>query len=170
MTDRLERLWAGWRGEYVGGESVKSDARDPSECVLCGVMAELEGVAAVQSVHRGDSVDVVLNLYPYNNGHMLVLPRRHIAGLDDLEPDEHDEFWWCVRIATRTLERSYEPDGVNVGVNQGRAAGAGVPGHVHGHVLPRWAGDTSFTTSVAGTRIIPEALDVSGERLRHAWG
>jgi ATP adenylyltransferase len=133
-------------------------------------MAELGGVAAIQSVHRGETIDVVLNLYPYNNGHMLVLPRRHIARVDDLQSEEHDEFWWCVRIATRTLERSYEPDGVNVGVNQGRAAGAGVPGHVHAHVLPRWSGDTSFTTSVAGTRVIPEALDVSGERLRAAWG
>ena len=169
MTDKLERLWAGWRGDYVGGESVKRDAATPDDCVMCDVVAELDGDAALQVVHRGDLVEVLLNLYPYSNGHMLVLPKRHVAGLDLLSSDEHDELWGSVRRAVGALERTYAPDGVNVGVNQGRAAGAGVPGHVHVHVLPRWAGDTSFTTAVAGIRVIPEALDVSGDRLRAAW-
>jgi ATP adenylyltransferase len=148
---------------------VKRDAETPDDCVMCDVVGALDGDAAVQVVHRGDLVEVLLNLYPYTNGHMLVLPKRHVAGLDLLSVDEHQEIWSSVRDAVAALTSSYAPDGVNVGVNQGRAAGAGVPGHVHVHVLPRWAGDTSFTTSVAGTRVIPETLDVSGERLRAAW-
>ena len=169
MTDRLERLWAGWRGEYVSSDEVARAGSTPEECVLCGVVAELDGAAARQSIHRGRTVEVLLNLYPYNNGHMLVMPIRHVAGIDDLDDDEHAELWRSVTDAVRAVRSAYGPDGVNVGVNQGTAAGAGVPGHVHVHVLPRWAGDTSFTTAVAGTRIIPEALDVSGDKLRKAW-
>ena len=169
MTDRLERLWAGWRGDYVRATASADLSGEAHECVLCAVMAELDSVASVQVVHRGDLVEVLLNAYPYNNGHMLVLPKRHTADLDQLDKAEHSELWDCVTDGVRALKLAYETDGINVGVNQGRAAGAGIPGHIHVHVLPRWSGDTSFATAVAGTRIVPESLEESSERLRLAW-
>jgi len=177
MTDRLDQLWAGWRGEYVRSTAAHVGTSEQSApgnddaggCVLCRVMDALDGHSATQVVHRGVLVEVLLNAFPYNNGHVLVLPKRHVARLDELDRSEHDELWGCVTDAAGAIRREYHADGINVGVNQGQAAGAGIPEHVHVHVLPRWAGDTSFTTAVAGTRIVPETLDVSGERLRRAW-
>jgi len=177
MTDRLDQLWAGWRGEYVrttaahaasGADGAPGDS-DTGVCVLCRVIDALDGDSATQVVHRGVLVEVLLNAFPYNNGHVLVLPKRHVSELDQLDRAEHDELWGCVTDAVAVIKREYDADGINVGVNQGQAAGAGIPEHVHVHVLPRWAGDTSFTTAVAGTRIVPETLAVSGERLRQAW-
>lgn len=177
MTDRLDQLWAGWRGEYVRataahagtGAEGASDGDETDSCVLCRVMAALDSDSATQVVHRGALVEVLLNAFPYNNGHVLVLPKRHVACLEDLDQSEHDELWGCVTDAAAVIGREYQADGINVGVNQGQAAGAGIPDHLHVHVLPRWAGDTSFTTAVAGTRIVPETLDASGDRLRRAW-
>jgi len=177
MTDRLERLWAGWRGDYVRTTAARSEGPDgggpgragSEGCVLCRVMAALGGDSALQVVHRGERVEVLLNAFPYNNGHVLVLPKRHVGKLEDLDRSEHDELWGCVTDAAAVIGGEYRADGINVGVNQGQAAGAGIPDHLHVHVLPRWDGDTSFTTAVAGARIIPENLEVSGERLRQAW-
>lgn len=163
----MERLWAGWRNEYViatGGEtSVGGDT-----CVLCRVAGagDEEGEAPLW---RGARTVAVLNAFPYTSGHLMVMPTRHVGELEDLDAEESVELWDGVRAAVVALKAAYRPEGVNVGANLGRAAGAGVPGHLHLHVLPRWSGDTNFMTSVAEARVLPESLPASGERLRAAW-
>jgi diadenosine tetraphosphate (Ap4A) HIT family hydrolase len=120
-------------------------------------------------VRRGDRTVVLLNAYPYTSGHLMVMPLRHLGELEDLDDDEAAELWPTVTTAVGALKRAYRPDGVNVGINLGHAAGAGLPGHLHVHCLPRWSGDTNFTTTVANTRVIPESLATTWEKLRAAW-
>ena len=120
-------------------------------------------------VHRGETCFVLLNAYPYTSGHMMVLPRRAVATLDGLDAAEHEELWATVCDAVAAVESAFSPGGVNVGLNLGPAAGAGVPGHLHVHVVPRWSGDTNFTTTTADLRVLPEALGDSWRRLREAW-
>jgi len=120
-------------------------------------------------IHRGPTCFAVLNAYPYSSGHLMVLPRRPAAGLGDLTAAEYDELWATVRDAVAAVEAAFQPGGVNVGLNLGRAAGAGIPGHLHVHVVPRWSGDTNFTTTVANVRVLPEALVDSWARVRDAW-
>jgi ATP adenylyltransferase len=155
----LERLWAGWRSEYVSGTNEDGDG-----CVLCRVVAETANV-----VWRGTRCAAVLNAFPYTSGHLMVLPVRHVAELEDVQGEEAAELWAGVADAVRALKAAYRADGINMGANLGRAAGAGVPGHFHVHVLPRWSGDTNFMTSVAETRVLPEALDATYEKVRGAW-
>jgi diadenosine tetraphosphate (Ap4A) HIT family hydrolase len=166
----LERLWAGWRIRYV--ETADADAPPPVdgggtlfERILGSGLPDDETLI----VWRGEHCFALLNLYPYSNGHLMVLPTRPVRELDELSDDEHAELWQGVRAATVALKRAYSPDGINVGVNQGRGSGAGVPDHLHVHVLPRWAGDTNFMTTVAETRVLPEALDATWEKVRAAW-
>lgn len=156
----LERLWAGWRSAYVSSAAVG----DEEECVLCRVVAAGEYV-----VWRGARTVAVLNAFPYASGHLLVMPSRHVGELEDVDPEEAGELWSTLADSVRALKGAYRPDGVNVGANLGRAAGAGIPAHFHLHVLPRWTGDTNFMTSVAETRVMPEALPTSFDRLRAAW-
>ncbi len=120
-------------------------------------------------VHRGATCFALLNAYPYTSGHLMVLPRRAVPSLAGLTEGEHDELWATVRDAVAAVESAYSPGGVNVGLNLGAAAGAGVPGHLHVHVVPRWAGDTNFTTTTADLRVLPEALGESWRRVREAW-
>lgn len=158
----LEILWAGWRSEYV------ADAETGEEdCVLCRVLAASDDDAQV--VKRGSVVDVVLNAYPYTSGHMMVMPKRHVASLEDLDAAEFGELWRRVTEAVVALKGSYEPHGLNIGTNLGTAAGAGVPGHLHVHVLPRWHADTNFATTIANLRVVPEALAATRVRLIDAW-
>jgi len=155
----LERLWAGWRSPYLAEVS-----RHDAGCVLCRVVE-----APSQVVHRDDLVAVVLNAYPYTSGHLMVAPRRHVGEIEDLAPEEGAAVWAAVTDAVRALKAAYAPEGLNVGVNLGRPAGAGVPGHFHVHVLPRWNGDTNFMTTVAEARVLPEALPHTYARVRDAW-
>jgi ATP adenylyltransferase len=166
----LARLWAGWRTEYI--TRVSDDAaelRVDSEglSLFERVLARPDDEAFV--VHRGRRVAVVLNAYPYGSGHLLVLPTRAVADVVDLEPDEASELWATVTDAVTAIRTAYDPDGVNVGLNLGTAAGAGVPDHVHVHVLPRWAADANFMTAVAETRVLPEPLAATYAKLRAAW-
>jgi ATP adenylyltransferase len=121
-------------------------------------------------VDRDATSFVVLNAFPYGSGHVLVLPRRHVAGIDELDESESAGLWGATTRALRAVALAYRPDGANLGANLGRAAGAGIPGHLHLHVLPRWGGDTNFMTSVAETRVLPESLAVSFAKLRAAYG
>ena len=164
MADGLDRMWAGWRGEYVAGIG----EAPVGGCPLCGAI-DPTGPQAGWIIHRGELATVILNAFPYNNGHLLVLVNRHVAGLDAVTEEEAAELWRLVRTAHRAILAAYEPDGANIGANLGTAAGAGVPDHLHLHVLPRWAADTSFVTSVAGMRVLPETLDSAAARLRAAW-
>jgi ATP adenylyltransferase len=118
---------------------------------------------------RGRRAAAVLNAYPYTSGHLMVLPTRHVGDLEDLEPDEAAELWDGLRQAVVALKAAYRPGGINLGANLGRAAGAGIPGHLHFHALPRWDGDTNFMTAVADVRVLPEALDDTWAKMRAAW-
>ena len=111
----------------------------------------------------------MLNLYPYASGHLLVLPVRHLEGLDELTPAESAELWATTGAAADALGAAYRPDGLNLGANLGRAAGAGIPQHLHLHAVPRWAGDTNFMTSIGGTRVLPESLADAWAALHAAW-
>ncbi len=155
----LGRLWAGWRTDYVSSADEEDDG-----CVLCRVLE-----ADSHVLWRGERCAAVLNAFPYTSGHLMVLPVRHVGELEEVAGDEAAELWAGLASAVRALKGAYGPHGINVGVNLGRVAGAGVPGHFHVHVLPRWDGDTNFMTSVAETRVIPEALPDTHEKLLAAW-
>ena len=166
----LARLWAGWRTEYI--TRVSDDAAElrigsDGLSLFERVLARPDDETFV--VHRGERVAVVLNAYPYGSGHLLVLPIRAVADLPDLAPDEAVERWATVTDAVAAIRAAYAPDGVNVGLNLGSAAGAGVPDHLHVHVLPRWAADANFMTAVAETRVLPEPLAATYAKLRAAW-
>lgn len=162
----LERLWAGWRSDYLdsGSGSGPGDG-----CVFCAILASGAPDEETHLLWQGRATIAILNAYPYTSGHFMVLPRRHVGEVEDLDHDEAAELWTAVADGVRAVKAAYRPEGVNLGANIGQAAGAGVPGHFHVHVLPRWRGDTNFMTTVAGARVLPEALPVSGQRLRAAW-
>ncbi|HZU72952.1 MAG TPA: HIT domain-containing protein [Acidimicrobiales bacterium] len=159
----LDRLWAGWRSEYV------TNAADDPGCVLCRILSSDEPDEETFVLWRGATVAALLNAFPYTSGHLMVMPVRHTADLADLSPQESSELWSALTDSLSAIRRAYGPDALNLGANLGRAAGAGVPGHVHLHVLPRWQGDTNFMTSVAEARVLPEALPVSWQKLRRVW-
>lgn len=161
----LDRLWAGWRGEYVAS----IDDNPDGGCVFCRILASDAPARETYVVWRSERVAVLLNAFPYTSGHVLVMPTRHLSELEDLSGDEAAAVWAAVTDAVRALKAAYKPEGVNVGINLGRAAGAGVPGHFHVHALPRWSGDSSFMTSVAEARVLPEALPTTWEKLTAAW-
>ncbi len=165
----MGRLDASWRGEYIA-KATAAEASGPVEgCVFCAILTSGRPDEQTQVVHQGDSAVVILNAYPYTSGHVMVMPRRHLAGLDELATNEHRELWELVTHADAAIRRAYRPEGMNIGANLGRAAGAGIPGHLHVHVVPRWNGDTNFMTSIAEARVVPEALDVTWKRLRDSW-
>jgi len=158
----LERLWAGWRGEYVEGTHTEADG-----CVLCRVLESDDKEAYV--LWRGRLAAVVLNAFPYTSGHLMVIPTRHVAEIEGLATEESAELWQALSRSVRALKAAYKPHGLNVGANIGKEGGAGVPGHLHLHVVPRWAGDTNFMTTVAETRVMPESLGRVWEKLSEAW-
>jgi diadenosine tetraphosphate (Ap4A) HIT family hydrolase len=169
----LENLWAGWRSEYIAEATARErsglDLDDEHSCVFCRLAASGPPSEDNLVVWRGDFTFAVMNAYPYATGHMMVMPLRHVSDLADLADAESTELWSTLRQSLAAIEAAYEPDGLNLGANLGRAAGAGIPAHVHLHALPRWSGDTNFMTSVAGTRVMPESLQLSWKRLSDAW-
>jgi ATP adenylyltransferase len=165
----LDQLWAGWRHEYVNAATDAERDGGSDECVFCRIARS--GPPSVDNgvVWRGAHTFCVLNAYPYASGHLLVLPLRHLAELDELGPEESTELWEATRQAAAAATRAYRPDGLNIGANIGRAAGAGIPKHLHLHVVPRWSGDTNFMTAVGGVRVMPETLASAWEKLTAAW-
>jgi ATP adenylyltransferase len=154
----MEHLWSPWRLEYVTGTG-----RAPG-CVFCDAVAGREQSDLV--VFAGRTCFVILNLYPYNNGHLMVVPNRHIGRLAEATTEELGELIELTRRAEIVLTDAYAPHGLNMGINLGKPAGAGVLDHVHLHVVPRWNGDTNFMTVVGATRVLPEELPQSAARLR----
>lgn len=154
----MENLWAPWRIEYILGK------REPY-CIFC---PEGDGLSDEERLilHRGRLTMVMMNKYPYNNGHLLVAPWRHLANLDELREDEMLAIMHWVKICTVVLKRVMHPNGFNVGLNLGAAAGAGVEDHLHFHVVPRWQGDTNFLTVFGDVRSIPEHLKQTYAKLR----
>lgn len=167
----LDHLWAGWRSDFVTGATEETPGEGRPACVFCRILSsglDDEDVHIVWRHPHGGAV-AVLNAYPYTSGHLMVMPVRHVADLEDLSEEEGSQLWEGVVAGVRALKAAYKAEGVNVGANLGRAAGAGVPGHFHMHVLPRWVGDTNFMTAVADARVLPEPLAESGSKVRAAW-
>jgi ATP adenylyltransferase len=168
----IDALWNGWRAAYLAGEG-RNLAPGPHGVNQGSVFTQMldSGLPDEQTniVHRGRHTFAILNAFPYNPGHLLVLPYDEIPDLEQLEPATAVELWATVTDAVRVLKSVYAPGGVNVGVNLGRAAGGSVSEHLHVHVLPRWHGDANFLTSVASATTIPEALPVTAQKIRAAW-
>jgi ATP adenylyltransferase len=155
------RIWAPWRLAYVTDASKDIE----EECIFCA-KPEAEDDEANLIVHRGKGCFVMLNLFPYTNGHLMVAPFEHIARLQDLAPETLAEMMTLAQRAMSRLESVYEPHGYNVGFNQGRIAGAGVEHHIHMHVVPRWAGDNNFMPVIADTKVMPQTIEQSFEALK----
>lgn len=153
----MERLWSPWRLQYV------TKTGEAHACVFCEADANRANAGLV--VHRGTACFVILNLFPYNNGHLMIVPSRHIATLGSATPAELSEMMDLTRAAEAALTEIYKPQGLNVGMNLGRAAGAGIVDHMHIHVVPRWAGDTNFMSVVGDVRVLPEELAETAARL-----
>ena len=166
--NEIDRLWAGWRSSYVSSGGATGDASH-GHCVFCGILALDVPEDDTNIVRRGELVTVMLNAYPYGTGHVLVMPNRHVAMLDDLTPEESSALWQGINHAVVAIRSAYQPNGLNVGFNLGAGSGAGIPEHLHAHVLPRWKADTNFITAVANAKVLPEPLDVTWQKLRDAW-
>ena len=155
----MERIWAPWRLEYIE----MADKTD--DCIFCAFPRE--GRDAERYVlHQGERAFVILNAFPYSNGHLMVAPRMHTASLDDLDAETGIEVFALIRASINALKAAYQPDGFNIGVNMGRVAGAGIADHIHVHVVPRWNGDTNFMAVVGDTRVLPASLAATYERLK----
>jgi ATP adenylyltransferase len=185
----LDHLWAGWRSAYVTSvpsavavgalppdatleaQELDEDGHfdDPQHCVFCRLAASGPPSADNGVLWRGRHTFAVLNAYPYASGHLMVMPTRHVRSMADLGDEEGIELWSSLRAGVAALEAAYGPEGVNLGANLGRAAGAGIPRHLHLHAVPRWVGDTNFMTAVAGVRVLPETLADSWQRLHAVW-
>ena len=164
----MDRLWATWRATYVSDATDANRNAEQHDCVFCALMER--GASKETGILFLDDVTCcVLNAYPYGSGHLLVLPRRHEGELLSLDAAESAALWSTALGAVGAVERAYNPDGVNLGANLGEAAGAGIPAHLHLHVLPRWRGDTNFMTSIGETRVLPESLSDAWDRLTKAW-
>ena len=156
----MDHLWSPWRLDYVTGKTQAGSSR----CIFCDAISG--GHQSDLVVFRGPTCFVILSLYPYNNGHLMVVPNRHISSLAPATRDELCELIELTRRSELALQEAYTPHGLNMGVNLGKPAGAGVLDHVHMHVVPRWNGDTNFMTIVGGTRVLPEDLPQTAEKLR----
>ena len=166
----LERIWSGWRSSYVSAAPVRSGA-DPAEpgSVFTRLLRSGAPDTETHIVHRGETCFVIVNLFPYTTGHVLVVPYREVADLDGLTADETVDLWATVTDSVRVLRSVYSPDGMNVGLNLGRPAGGSVPDHLHVHVVPRWTGDSNFMSAISNTQTLPEALVDTDAKLRAGW-
>lgn len=164
----MDQIWAAWRMVYIGGD------HGGDKCVFCEKIKSTNDEKNLILL-RGNKTIVILNLYPYNNGHLLIIPKRHVGDIVELTDEEMTELFQMTQKMIRVL-RSYNPQGFNVGVNIGRAAGAGIPGHFHIHVVPRWVGDTNFMPVIGDVRVISESLEGIYKKLKEAlaaldaWG
>jgi ATP adenylyltransferase len=159
----MDHLWSPWRYRYIQ----KARAGDP--CVFCRILAENKD-RENYVVYRGGLNFVVLNLYPYTSGHLMVAPYEHVPLLEGASEETTREMLLLAREAQRHLRETYRPEGFNLGMNLGECAGAGVAGHIHMHVLPRWTGDANFMSVTGETRVLPEELDETYRKLRAAFG
>ncbi len=157
----MDRLWTPWRYAFVTGADLISG------CIFCDAVQMSDEKARI--VHRGTHCFVILNTYPYTNGHVMVVPYAHLDELRKLPPDAAQEMMALTQKMETVLRKLYVPDGINLGMNIGKAAGAGVAGHIHMHVLPRWVADANFISVIGETRVLPETLDMTWERIRKAF-
>ncbi len=158
----MKHLWSPWRMAYIEGHDTENS------CIFCDYLAQDDGIDNL-ILHRGQRAFVILNRYPYTNGHMMVVPNVHKPSLDDLDADTQTELMGLISNTVSVLRHVYGAEAFNIGANIGVAAGAGVVGHVHMHVLPRWSGDTNFMATTADTRVIPESIEDTYNRLLAGW-
>lgn len=163
----LERIWNGWRADYVvhGQGAQKESKKSVFSQILESDMTDEQSYI----VHRGKKVFALMNAFPYTSGHLLVVPHREVAELENLTSEETAELWATVTTGVKVLKSVYNPEAMNVGINLGAAAGGSIAQHLHVHIVGRWGGDTNFMVTTANTKILPEALDVSADRIRKAW-
>jgi len=161
----LERLWSPWRSKYIAS-SVDSQA---DECVFCRIAAQTDQDETNFVLHRGEHAFVVLNLYPYISGHLMIVPYLHASELDAVAKEITNEMMDLAKRSQTALREVYSPSGFNLGMNLGSAAGAGIADHLHIHLLPRWTGDTNFMTTVGATRVLPEALETTYSKLKEKF-
>jgi ATP adenylyltransferase len=166
MPDAWARLWAPHRLDYLRGEN-RPLAGNEITCPFCEIpaMGDEEGLV----VHRGTNAYVVMNLYPYNPGHLLICAYRHVADLTDLTSEEREEIFALTSHAMTTLRKVSQPEGFNLGMNQGAISGAGVAAHIHQHVVPRWSGDANFMPIIGKTKVLPQLLTITRNELAAAW-
>jgi ATP adenylyltransferase len=157
----MERLWTPWRLSYVTGASGGATG-----CIFCEATSSSSADHDALVLIRRQHAYVILNRYPYNNGHLMVVTNRHVPSLEAATPDEREALMELTRYSEMALAEGYAPHGINVGINLGRPAGAGVVGHLHLHLVPRWNGDTSFMSVIGNVRVLPEELGQTAERLR----
>ncbi|MFC5319171.1 HIT family protein [Brachybacterium alimentarium] len=167
VPDGTERLWTPHRMAYIGGENKPSDPDDGEQCPFCSAQHRTDEDALI--VHRGRVAYVILNLYPYNAGHLLVCPYRHVADYTELTDDEVREVAELTRTAMRVIRQVSAPAGFNLGMNQGPVAGAGIAAHLHQHVVPRWMGDANFLPIVGRTKAVPILLADTRRLYAEAW-
>jgi ATP adenylyltransferase len=165
--DGYVRLWTPHRMAYIKGENKPVHDEAGAECPFCRASSRSDEDALI--VARGELVYAVLNLYPYNSGHLMTVPYRHVADYVDLTDEEAAELGTFTQRALRALRVAMSPHGFNIGINQGHVAGAGIAGHLHQHVVPRWGGDTNFMPIVGNTRVLPELLADARAALAAAW-
>jgi ATP adenylyltransferase len=158
----MKRIWAPWRMDYIKGDVEEID------CLFCNRLAQHDGVENL-ILHRGKHAFVILNRYPYTNGHMMVVPNTHTPSTENLKEETLLELIQLTNQALAVLREVYDAQAFNIGINIGEASGAGIADHVHMHIVPRWAGDTNFMSTTAETRVLPEALEETFERLRSSW-
>ena len=166
MPDAWARLWAPHRLEYLRGENRPLDTNDIA-CPFCAIPEKSDQEGLI--VHRGETAYVVMNLYPYNPGHLLVCAFRHVADLTDLSDVERDEISALTAHAMKTIRKVSAPEGFNLGMNQGAISGAGVAAHIHQHVVPRWSGDANFMPIIGKTKVMPQLLQLTRDELAAAW-
>ena len=154
----MKKIWAPWRIEYIRSEK-------SGDCIFCRKAGENDD-RKNYILFRGDRNFIIMNAYPYNPGHLMVTPYRHLSHIDRLTDDEMLEHFRLVRKCTRALTGAYSPEGFNIGMNLGKTAGAGIADHIHTHIVPRWGGDTNYITVVSDIRVIPEALDATYTELK----
>ena len=158
----MNHLWSPWRMTYI------ENSKKEEGCVFCNAQAKADGEENLIAF-RGRNAYVILNRFPYTSGHLMVIPFVHVSNLEDLDLDTRSEMMELTSRCTTELRKIYKPQGFNVGINMGEAAGAGVLGHVHIHIVPRWAGDTNFMSAVGETRVLPEALEDTFRRVHKAF-
>lgn len=161
----MKILWNPWRYEYIKKFADKQKINE--ECLFCRVQGEEDEKALI--LHRGDRAFILLNAYPYNTGHLMIAPYKHIGDPSELDEETLLEIINLMKRALKALKEAFKPDGFNIGANIGRAAGAGIPDHFHIHVVPRWVGDANFIAIIAGTKPLPMALQESYHLLKSTW-
>jgi ATP adenylyltransferase len=158
----MNHLWSPWRMSYI------LENNNEEGCVFCEMLQRNDSIENL-IIYRGNKAYVVLNRYPYTSGHLMVIPMRHCETLETLSTDTRAEMMELITRCVSVLDREYQPHGYNIGANLGGAAGAGIPQHLHFHIVPRWQGDTNYMSAIGGTRVVPEALDETYQRILKTW-